>query len=332
MKKTKIIGGISVAMILVMLIGLAGYIRFVLPKVGEPENIKVETTPEKIARGRYLANHVYACMDCHSTRDWKKFTGPVMDGTLGGGGEEFNQKTGFPGEFYAKNITPFALGSWTDGEILRAISCGVSKSGRALFPVMPYLNYGKTDLNDLFAMIAYLRSLETVKNVVRESKPDFPMNMIINFMPKKAAYSKIPDTKDAAAYGAYLLNAASCADCHTRQVKGKAVQGMALAGGFEFPLITGGTVRSANITPDKETGIGGWREDTFTDQFRMYANPTYVPNVVAPGDYNTMMPWLMYGYMNIDDLKAIYAYLRSVEPVKNEVVKFTPVGGVTSEK
>jgi cytochrome c2 len=304
------------------IIGFLSYVKMALPNVGDPENIKADQTPENIERGKYLANSVCVCMDCHSERDWTKYSGPLKPGTLGMGGEEFSQKLGFPGKYYAKNITPFALKDWTDGEILRAIASGVNKSGKALFPVMPHPNYGKLDKKDLFAIIAYLRSIPSVESKIPESESDFPMNFIINMIPQKAMYSNIPDTSDQVAYGKYLYTAASCTDCHTRQENGKPVEGMELAGGFKFPLISGGFVFSANITPDKETGIGNWSEETFVNRFKAYADTAYTPSAVNKGDFNTMMPWMMYSTMKTGDLKAIFAYLKTVKPVKNNVTKF----------
>jgi hypothetical protein len=263
-------------------------------------------------------------MDCHSVRDWGRFTGPVKMGTLGQGGELFGKEQGVPGSVYAKNITPAALGSWSDGEILRAIAGGVSKDGQALFPIMPYLNYSRTDRDDLYAIIAYLRSLPPIAGEVPVSKVSFPMNLIMKTIPKKPVFTKIPDRSDTVAFGAYLLNAAACADCHTQLVKGRPLEGMELAGGFQFPLPTGGIVNSANITPDKATGLGGWTEASFVDQFRMYADSSYVPEKVGQGDYNTLMPWMMYGKMDAGELKAIWRYLQTVPAIKNEVVKFTP--------
>ncbi len=128
-----------------VLIGLAillFYIKTMLPSVGEPPELKVSMASENIVRGQYLANHVTVCIDCHSTRDWSKFAGPPIIGTEGKGGEVFDQSLGFPGKYVANNITPYHLKDWTDGEIFRAITTGVSKDGRALFPIMPYHNFG----------------------------------------------------------------------------------------------------------------------------------------------------------------------------------------------
>jgi len=315
---------VTALVIVILIVGFIGYIKFMLPRVGAPENIKVELTPERIERGSYLANSVFACMDCHSKRDWNKFAGPMVKNTFGQGGEEFGHKEGFPGTYYAKNITPEALGDWTDGEILRAITVGVSKDGKPLFPVMPYLNYGKLDREDLYSIIAYLRTLKPVENEVPESKSDFPMSLIIHAIPQKAHFTQMPDTSDKIAYGQYLFTAASCTDCHTRQNKGKPVEGMNLAGGFKFPLINGGTVNSANITPDKETGIGDWTADDFVNLFKVYADSSYTPYPIKNGEYNTVMPWMMYSTMKESDLQAIFAYLQTVKPVKNEVVRFVP--------
>ncbi len=310
--------------VVILVAGFLSYVKFALPNVGDPEDIKVELTPERIERGKYLANSVNVCMDCHSTRDWSKFSGPILAGTLGIGGEEFNQSIGYPGRFTAKNITPFGIGKWTDGELLRAISSGVNKDGKALFPVMPHPSYGKLDREDLYSIIAYLRTLDPIESIIPESKPTFPMNFIINAIPKKAEFSKRPDTADVLAYGKYLFVAAACNDCHTKQIKGKPIAGMELAGGFEFPLFTGGKVVSSNITPDKETGIGKWTEEEFVQRFRAYADSAYVPMRIKNGEFNSFMPWTMYGGMKESDLKAIFAYLQTVKAVKNTIVKFVP--------
>jgi len=298
--------------IVIAIAGLLLFVSFGLPNVGDPEYLKIDKTQERFERGKYLANSVCVCMDCHSTRDWSKFSGPLIPGTLGKGGEIFNQQFGFPGEFYSKNITPLGIGNWTDGEILRAISSGVNKDGKALFPVMQYVHFGKMD-----------REVKPIVNNVPDSKPDFPMNFIINTIPQKAEFSKIPSETDVVNYGGYLLNAASCTECHTQQVKGAKVEGMDLAGGFEFIMPSGGIAKSANITPDNATGIGKWTEQMFVDKFKSFGDSTYVPNKVEKGNFNTVMPWTMYGTMKETDLKAIYAYLRTVKPIKNSVVKFS---------
>lgn len=87
---------------------------------------------------------------------------------------------------------------------------------------------------------------------------------------------------DDVSKGEYLLTIAACNDCHTPQNK----EGMRLAGGMEFPTPDGGKLRSANITPDNETGIGKWTEEAFVQRFKMHENPAVVP----AGGPNTIMP------------------------------------------
>jgi len=245
-----------VLLFVIVVTSLLLYVKLALPNVGEMEYLKIKPTASKLERGKYLATHVCVCVDCHSTRNWNEFSGPLVEGTLGKGGEVFDQRFGFPGRFYAKNITPFGIGNWTDAEVLRAIASGVSKNGKALFPIMPHPHFGQMAKEDLESIIVYLRTLKPIENSVPESIADFPMNFIINTIPKEAHFSNKPNENDAVAYGGYLFNAASCSECHSKQDKGKPIEGMELAGGFEFSMVTGGVARAANITQDKVHGVG----------------------------------------------------------------------------
>ncbi|MDQ6478101.1 c-type cytochrome [Dyadobacter sp. LHD-138] len=320
MKKILKITGIVLAVVLLAAIAAGTYVKTALPDVGEAPDLAIEKTAARVERGKYIANHVSVCMDCHSTRDWNRFTAPLT-GNFGGGGEKFSRDLGFPGEFYARNITPYALSEWTDGEIFRAITTGVSKKGNALFPVMPYHAFGQLDKEDIYSIIAYLRTLEPVKNDVPEAKADFPVNILINTMPAKAVLRVKPSESDTLNYGKYLVTAASCVMCHSKMEKGQTVAGSEFGGGMEFK-IPSGTVRSVNITPDKKTGLGLWNEETFVKRFKMYADSGYVPHAIGPKDMNTPMPWTMYAGMKESDLKAIFSYLQSLPPKDHAVVKF----------
>lgn len=313
---------VLVFVILVVLVGIAAaYIRFGLPDTGDPENIKIAYTPERIERGKYLANHVALCVDCHSTRDWNRFAGPIVPGTYGKGGEAFTRDMGLPGNFYSANITPAAIGSYTDGELFRAITTGVKKNGKAMFPLMPYLNYGKMDREDIYDIIAYIRSFAPLENKVAESEADFPVSLLINTMPKKANFTKRPPASDTLAYGAYLVNVAACSECHTPFEKGSYDESLRFAGGRAFGL-PGGTLYSANITP-AASGIGKLTRTDFIARFKQYADSNYrSPAIDIRKEYNSVMPWTMYAGMNESDLGAIYAYLRTLQPVEHEVMKF----------
>ncbi len=323
MKVIKIIGYL-LATIAVIIVGTLTYVKLALPDVGPAAEIKVEPTPERIARGRYLANHVSVCMDCHSKRDFSKFSGPPTEGTLGMGGDVFDQSVGMPGVFVAKNITPEGISRYSDGELFRVITTGVTKEGAPMFPLMPYTYYGRMDPDDIHSIIAYVRSITPIKNEVRPSAPDFPMNFILNTLPQKANPQKKPDPTDMLAYGSYMTNAAGCRECHTQVDKGQIIESLAFSGGREFGFPDGSVVRSSNISPDVATGIGSWTEEMFVNRFQMYADSTYELPSVAAGEFNTIMPWTMYAGMTREDLAAIFAYLKSQPAMQNQIVKYSP--------
>ncbi|WP_209330586.1 c-type cytochrome [Lunatimonas salinarum] len=321
MKKLLKIGIALVSIILFTVIAGILYVSYALPNVGPPpQDLKVTATAEKIARGKYLAYHVLQCIDCHSQRDFSIFSGPPRMGTEAQGGERFDQTMGFPGIFISPNITPAGIGDWTDGELYRLITTGVRKNGDPIFPVMPFESYGKLDPDDIEAVIAYIRTLQPTATNHPESAPDFPFNLIMRTLPKKAMPEKKPLPEDQVAYGKYLVTASACNDCHTKSENGT-VTGELLAGGREF-LLPGGVLTSSNITPH-ETGIGAWNREMFINRFKSYQNHEDLPRV-GPMDFQTIMPWYMYSGMTEDDLSAIYAYLRSINPVDNKVIPFKP--------
>lgn len=311
------LGGLLVVALAAVLL----YVSTALPNVGPPPDLQVESTPKQVARGEYLANNVMLCMDCHGDRNWDEFGGPPRSGSLGMGGEVFPREAGFPGTFIAPNITPAALAEWTDGEIFRAITTGVSRDGRALFNLMPYQSYGQLDREDIESVIAYLRTVPAVENEVPPSEFDFPVNFIINTVPQPAKLAPMPDPSDQLAYGKYLVTAGACYDCHTNQEQGSFI-GEPFAGGMNFSLHDGSIVRSANITPDPTTGIGTWTESQFVTRFKQYADSAYVSPPIRAGDFQTFMPWTMYAGMTEKDLRAMFVYLRSLDPVNNEVEIF----------
>lgn len=289
------------------------YIRFSKPDIGPAPQLKIERTGARIERGKYLANHVTVCMDCHSKRDWSVFSGPVVTGTLGGGGEKFGKEAGFPGTVYSTNLTPYQLSSWTDGEVYRAVTGGVGKDGRALFPVMGYHRFGQMDKEDIYSIIAYLRTLPMIKNEIPEGHLDFPVSLLNRLSPMQASHQTIPSEKDSVKYGAYLVNAAGCVDCHSKQDRGKLVPGTEFAGGMEFKQ-PNGIVRAPNITMDPKTGIGNWSEQLFVSRFKSYADTSYKPHRLTRKELNSPMPWIMYAGMSTSDIKAIFRYLESLKP------------------
>ena len=280
-----------------------------------------DTAKAIVERGKYLANHVAVCIDCHSKRDFTKFSFPPVPGTEGiGASFPFGAAEGIPGEIWAPNITPARLGSWTDDEIARDVAHGVNKSGDTLFPIMQYHSYNKLAKDDLYAIIAYIRTLAPSDSTVPPRKLFIPLSALPplpEFAPEK---NKRPDPADKVQYGKYLVTVASCSECHTpRSKQGAPDFSRAFSGGFVFntPMFK---VAVSNITPDSATGIGSWTEEAFVAKFRSNSAPEVINS--DPGKMNTVMPWAMYGRMKEEDLKAIYAYLRSMPAVPNKVEKW----------
>jgi mono/diheme cytochrome c family protein len=315
----KILGALIAVVILVAACGF-GYLMFAFPKVPPAPSVKFDTSPERIARGKYLNDHVVGCTTCHTKRDWSKFSGPIKEDVLGAGGESFN--LGPAGMLYSKNITPAAIGSWTDGELLRAVTQGVSKDGTPLFPLMPYPHYGAMSEDDVHAVLAYIRTLKAIENTPPAGKLNFPLNLVVRTIPGPNTYGTRPSPTDQVAYGKYLTAAALCSDCHTPiDDRGQPLPGMDFAGGQEF-VETGYRVRSANITPDANTGIGSWTEQQFIDKFKAFETPAGAPLGAQERAQNTVMPITAYAGMTTEDLSAIYAYLRTLKPVTNRIEKF----------
>ena len=317
-----------IALASVLLLSLAaaaaiGWFVSAYPRVPEPPRLSDTRSPQKVTRGAYLFNNVARCVDCHSTRDWNKYAAPVVPGTEGKGGEAFTHDLmGVPGDFYARNITPTALASWSDDEIARAITTGVNKHGEALYPVMPYRNYGELDPSDVAALVAYIRTLKPQPDAVPERSFHFPMQVVVRTYPQPARLAERPDPTDKVAYGEYLVRMAGCSECHATRDDSRAVQaGMQFAGGMEFHFPQGGIVRAPNITPDADTGIGTWSEQQFVSRFKVWER---APDRVLPASMrsaNTVMPWKQLGGMTREDLTAIYAYLRAQPPVIHRVRK-----------
>jgi mono/diheme cytochrome c family protein len=312
---------ILVASILLLLSALAGYILYFLPNVSAAPDLKIERTAERIQRGAYLANHVMACMSCHSTRSWEHPGAPVMAGTLGKGGDKFTQDSlGFFGDLYFPNITPAALGSWTDGEIFRAITTGINKQGKALTSIMPYELYGKADIEDIKSVIAYLRTLPPVENKIPQNKAPVLMQLVTNLSPAKPQFEAKPLEKDTVAYGKYLTRVAGCIVCHSPFGGPLGVDlEKAFSGGPEFTM-PAMHVTPINLTPDNETGIGLWSREHFLNKFRKYRDSSVTARIIDPKkDFTSLMPWASFSGMKDEDLSAIYTYLRSLKPVQNKV-------------
>ncbi|RPJ84462.1 MAG: diheme cytochrome c-553 [Acidobacteria bacterium] len=136
--------------------------------------------------------------------------------------------------------------------------------------------------------------------------------------------------------GAQLVNLGGCHDCHTPKLEEFKPDTTRLLSGHPAsaplaPEVVGGistnmqltawrgpwgVTLSRNLTPDKETGIGSWTVTDFKKAIRTGVNPT--GEVILPH-----MPIAFLQNLPDSDLEAIYAYLRSIKPVRNQVGRIT---------
>ena len=320
MKKFIKIGGIAICVLFLLGVGAYGYLMIEYPKDQPIPELKIVPTAEMIERGKYLSETSFSCLDCHSMRDPRKNVD--ADSTRHG----IRRRAGYwrGSRIHSrKNITPdfeTGIGSWTDGEIFRAITAGISKDGSFLSPNMPYLAFRDADSLDIIAIIAYLRTVKPIHNPVPERDIDFPLSFIFRTLPTSPELTPL-DTNDPLAVGKYIGK--PCFMCHTPNHQGEFKMDEMFSGGVEFPMPFGGTVRTANITPDRETGIGSWSKEMFIKKFKSYQDVHALPKT-GPNEFNTAMPWSLYANISEKDLAAIYDFLRTVPPVKKKVEKFTP--------
>jgi len=279
-----------------------------------------------LERGEYLATNVAGCVDCHSKRDFNQYSGPTVPGTDGGGGFLFDEKMGLPGKIFAKNITPdneTGIGSWTDAEIIRAVTQGITKNGDTLFPIMPYAAYNRMAKEDLLSIVAYIKTLKPIRNKVLPRKLFMPVAAVYPGAALQASVdNKRPAESDKVAYGEYLVTMADCGTCHSPLTPRGPDMTRRFAGGYPFDGVSF-KVTSSNITPDAATGIGSWTEAQFVSKFSYYREEKSYN--FRPGKHNTVMPVTLYAQMTDEDLKAVFAYLKSLKPISNKVNKY-PVG------
>lgn len=259
-----------------------------------------------IMRGKHLVFGAAHCADCHTKTNVDSLLKLGQDVPLTGG-FEFKLPLG---KIYSKNITPdeeTGIGKRTDAEIARSLRYGVYADGTVIFDFMPFHNMCDEDMT---AVISYLRAQKPVKNIVPDHELNFLGKAVKAFMVKPVGptgeVEKSVAVNSSVAYGKYLANSvANCGGCHTERSLSGEFTGEPYAGGSDIEgFIT------PNITTDSSGRIFGWTEKNFIDRFRL--------GRVIP---ESPMPWESFGRMNDDELKAIFAYLKTVKPVKTQLAK-----------
>jgi mono/diheme cytochrome c family protein len=275
-----------------------------------------EPTPARLARGKYLVHNVTGCLYCHSEFD---ATGVLHTRAGSEGSGHVWAAEGMPW-LVAPNITPdteTGAGSWSDDAIARAVREGIGHDGRTLFPMMPYENFRNMSDEDLASVIAYLRTLPAIRRERPRSAIPFPVNRLINAAPQPIAGPvPAPDLSDPVARGRYLVTLGSCSDCHTpSDDKGQPVPGMAFGGGFTLKYEGRPSAASANLTPSPN-GIPYYTEALFVETIRT--------GRVRERQLSELMPWIFFRNMSDEDLKAIFAYLKTLPPVDHYVDNTLP--------
>lgn len=275
-------------------------------------NIKATTDSQVIARGKAIVFGPAHCANCHAPAAMEEKVNRGEEVALSGG-YVFELPIG---KIYARNLTPDAtgIGTMTDAEFARALRYGVNKDGKALFDFMPFHN---TSDEDLTAIISYLRSQAPVRNVVPEKKLNLLGKAVNAFLIEPVgpdgdvAGSVKRDT--TIAYGQYLAaNVANCRGCHTnRDLMTGAFIGEEYAGGLKMETQTDSvtySITTPNLTPHETGRIKGWTQQQFLQRFRS-------GKLIA----ESHMPWGPFSRMDDVELIAIYKFLQTVKPVRNEV-------------
>jgi mono/diheme cytochrome c family protein len=252
-------------------------------------------------RGAYLMGSIVACGNCHTPQGREA---PAPGKELSGG-TKFDE---VPFTAYAPNITPdreTGIGAWTDAQIVAAIREGKRPDGSLIGPPMPIDRYRGMSDGDVQAIVAYLRKVKPLRNVVPKSV--YRIALPASYGPPVESVPEVPRT-DPLAYGAYLAGPLGhCIHCHSPLVAGRRDLSRIGAGG---PPVGGpdGPVVPPNITPDREHGIGAWTDFQLKRAITQGIDP----------NQRTLSPPMAYRYyarIRPADLDAIVAYLRSLTPI-----------------
>jgi mono/diheme cytochrome c family protein len=252
-----------------------------------------------VERGAYLAKAA-DCMVCHTNA----------------GGEEYAGGLGFKlpfGTLYSTNITPdkdTGIGNYTDQDFLNAMHRGVRRDGARLYPAMPYTSYTYVTDADALAIKAYLFSLPPVRAPAPENTLSFPFNQRWAMTFWSAVFNRdsrfAPDTSKSPEWnrGAYLSEAlAHCGECHTPRNLAFALNNRKKFAG----AVTAGW-RAFNISSDKPTGVGAWRDDDLVSYLSLghaagHGTASGPMGEAVDHSLSKLMP---------EDIRSIVTYLRSV--------------------
>jgi len=258
-----------------------------------------------VERGDYLVNAVMACDGCHTPRGKSGF---IMEKRFAGGSQVWDTPAY---TVRGTNITPdreTGIGAWSDEEIRRSLTDGVHRHGRPLSPQMPFAFYKILTPRDLDALVAYMRTITPVRNVVQP--PVYKAAMHTELVPGAVKPVTEEALRDPGKRGFYLATIAHCMECHGRRPDG--VQDYKNAWGKGGYVFTGpwGSTLTSNITSHPKSGIGAWTDAEIRRALthgvsrdgRAFKQP------MARQDY--------FSRMTDSDLDALVAWIRTIPPIE----------------
>lgn len=305
--------------LLVVIVGFFTFVNLTYKKTFDAPypNITASTDSTLIARGKYLAFGPAHCASCHMPMDKMEAVEQGMDMPLIGGWKLSIP----PGTFTAMNLTPdpeTGIGNYTDGELARALRHMVKKDGSGLMPFMAFQDLSDYDIK---AIISFLRSQPAVKNEVPKTKYKFlgkallAMGAIKPEGPSKTPPAHVP-MDSSIAYGEYVARSVgNCQGCHTEfdMMTGAYIGGDFGGGNImgSDPHIPGLSFVTPNLTPHPTDGhMIDWDEEIFVE--RMQAGRVH---------RGSPMPWGANSKMTETELKAIWRFLQTLEPVAGKPEK-----------
>lgn len=283
----------------------------------EIEALKVEPDSARVERGAKIATLL--CNECHKDKNTGQLTGSHMPDIPSAFGSVFSY-----------NITHHreqGIGAWTDGELYYFLRTGIRKDGSWAPPFMP--KFPNMADEDVYSIIAWLRSDHPALAANSREHPPNRYNLFIKFLsnvafappPLPAKVITIPAETDQIAFGEYVADAlCACYACHSADFAKMDLlvpkNSLGFYGGGN-PMLNyeGELVPSANITMDPETGIGTWTREQFREAVKLGRNPRGGPL------YYPMFPHITLTDTEVD---AIWAYLQTVPPIQNAVVRYHP--------
>lgn len=257
-------------------------------------------------QGEYLFRAA-GCVACHT--DEKHRDAPLAGGRA--------LKTRF-GTFYTPNITPdpeTGIGRWSEADFVRALRAGKNPEGEPYYPAFPYTSYTRLTDADVHAIKTYLFSQKPVRRVNQPHELPWylrsrqALNIWKTLFFKSGVFQPQPDQSPMWNRGAYLVTAvAHCGECHTpRNLLGGYKESLGFAGADG---VNGDA--APNITPDKKTGIGRWRQSDLVDYLETGATPDgdYAGGAMAEVIDNSL------AHLTKDDRQAIAVYIMSLPPLE----------------